>query len=504
VTVWQNPEFIRHVRAELRLPRAVTVAAISLVICGLIGLSCWGAAGNEMEFFRLTHYWLVGTQFAVLGFWCASACGQAISRERELKTFDFLRTTRLTSWDLMVGKVFGAPVLAYFAVGCTLPISVLAGLLAGIAPSAILGVYVLLVAFTLFVALLGLWISMLIEKSNAGVLFLVVLLLVGGAYVFAALPVKGFGAISVMPALLTLYRAGGVSGQMSPTLFGFPVPYLVLTLMLYATFGAWVVLMLLRGLKKERQEIRLLSHWQAIGFVAFLNILYYAFLDPEQLMAFRLGDLGGSHVFGPREAAQVAIVFNAGALFLVGLAMMGSREKLRVWWRRWNAGQESYLSGDGLAWPWIAIGAAVAYGLLAAEVLGVQAAIPVHDWRLGFAGIVFVEILVFVVRDVLFIQWCTLTRMNRPLFKGFLFLTLYYAAAGIVSSVVGLASGRAGSLLLGLLTPWQMLGLEDIGFAPAHASYIGLALQMGAAVFLVMMISRRLGRPPALVPATSS
>lgn len=501
MTVWQNPEFVRHVRADLRLARAVTVAVIALVICGLVGLSCWGAADDVIEFFQLLHYWLVGIQFTVLGFWCASACGQAISRERELKTFDFLRTTRLTAWDLIAGKIFGAPVTAYFAVGCTIPISVLAGLLGAISPVKILGVYVLLAAFTLFVGVLALWVSMLLEKSNTGVPILVMLMPVGVGYAFSSSPFSGFSAISMLPALFALYDVRSSSPQITPTLFGLPASYLLLTLLLYVTFGAWFALMLVRGLKKERQEIRLLSHWQAIGFVAFLNVLYYAFLDPKRLLA--LGS-GAFNSFGPREAAQMAILFNAGVLFLVGLAMIGSREKLRVWWRRWKARQESYLSGDGLVWPWIAVGAAVAYGLLAAEVFGEQAAIPVHDWRLGVAGVVFLEILVFVVRDVLFIQWCTLIMKKRPVFIGFLFLSLYYVAAGIVASVAGLASRKAGSLILGLLSPWQMMGLENVGFAQAHPSYIGLALQAGVVVVLVTAITRRLRRSPALVPAASS
>jgi hypothetical protein len=96
VKFWENPEFIRHVRADLRGPRAITMATVTLVICGLVGMSCWSSAKDLNEFFRIFHFWLVGIQFTVLGIWCASACGQAISRERELKTFDFLRTTRLT------------------------------------------------------------------------------------------------------------------------------------------------------------------------------------------------------------------------------------------------------------------------------------------------------------------------------------------------------------------------------------------------------------------------
>ena len=494
---WKNPEFIRHVRAELRAPRAITMAALTLVICGLFALSCWGAADHPADFFRLLHFWLVGIQFTVLGLWCASACGQAISREKELKTFDFLRTTRLTAWELAIGKILGAPIMAYFVVGCSLPISLAAGLLGGFSLGTLLGVYALLIAFALFVSLMGLWVSMLMEKSNAGVPVTVAVAPVAIGYSFAASPFSGISAITIFPALFALYHVKTEASSSPPTVFGFPVPYLGLTLILYAALGAWFVLMLVRNLKRDREEMRLLSRWQAIGFVAFLNILYYAFLDTKLLVI--ESNLGG---FRPRDAAMIALVLNSANLFLVGVALIGSREKLKVWWRNRVAGQESYLSGDGLVWPWLVFGALVAYAMLAAEALGVQRAVPLQNWGLEISGVVLLNILVFIIRDVLFLQWCTLTRLKRPVVKGFLFLWLYYAAAGIISSVCGLASRTAGSLVMGLLTPWQIMGLEDIGLAQAHPSYVGMALQVAVAVFLVTAITRRLSRPP-LVPVPS-
>ncbi|MGH9650487.1 MAG: ABC transporter permease, partial [Terriglobales bacterium] len=173
---WRNPEFIRHARAELRAPRSIAAGLLVLVICALVGLASWSAERNHLpEFFRTCHLWLVGIQFTLLGFWCASNCGQAISRERELKTYDFLKTTRLTSAELIIGKTLGAPIMAYFVVGCSLPVSLLAGLLGGYSVGTLLGVYALLIAFALFISLFGLWISMLLEKSSSGVVGLLAL-----------------------------------------------------------------------------------------------------------------------------------------------------------------------------------------------------------------------------------------------------------------------------------------------------------------------------------------
>jgi hypothetical protein len=498
VRFWQNPEFARHVRAEMRLPRAVTMATISLVICALVGFSCWGAADNLTEFFRYFHYWLAGIQFCVLGLWCASACGQAIARERELKTFDFLRTTRLTAWDLTVGKVFGAPIMAYFVVGCSLPVSVVSGVLAGIPLRALAGFYLLMVVFVLFVSLVALWGSMLAEKSNAFVALLVFLAPLAVGMPFSHTPFSGFSALDPWESIRSLYGAGAGSGTIAPSIFGFAAPYLSLSIFLYVAFGAWFVLMLVRNLKEERDEICLLSHWQAVGFVAFLNLLYFAFLNPRFL--------GPAHVldFTPQEASAIAVAVNSALLFLMGIALIGSREKLKVWWRKRAAGTASYLSGEGIVWPWLVIGAVVAYAFLVAEALGLQRSVPLSDWRLGFEAVAFLNFLVFVVRDVVFIQWSTLTRMKRPLFKGFLYLSLYYAAAGIVSSVLALASRTTGNLILGLFTPWQVITQGSAGFSAMHAAYVGMVLQVAVTALLLTAINRRLSRPPVLVAATAS
>ena len=496
---WLNPEFVRHLRSEMRTPRTVTMAALTLVICALVGMSCWGAAGNVTEFFKLFHYWLIGIQFCVLGLWCASACAQAIARERELKTFDFLRTTRLTSWELMVGKIFGAPIMAYFVVGCSLPLSIVAGVLGGIPVSTLAGAYLLMLLFALFVSVIALWSSMLAEKANALVALVAFLAPIGVGMSFAHTTFSGFGALDPYTAIRSLYGSEAGFGTISPSIFGVRVPFLPIAVFLYAALGAWFVLMLVRNLKKERDVLCLLSHWQAIGFVAFLNVLYYVFLDPRVL---RMPEDRG--MMSPQEAASIAVLLNSIFLFLVGVALIGSREKLKVWWRNRAAGTASYLSGEGIVWPWLVIGAGVAFALLGAEALGLRGSVPLSGWHLGFEAVAFLNILVFVVRDVVFLQWCTLTHMKRPLFKGFLYLWLYYGAAAIVSSVTSLASHSTGELLLGLLAPWQALTQQSTSLSMMHASYVGMALQVALTAWLLVAISRRLSRPAVLVAATAS
>src|SRR6185312_17220723 len=48
---WQNPEFIRHCRSELRRSRMTTVALVVLFVCGLTILGSWATerAGRQSE-----------------------------------------------------------------------------------------------------------------------------------------------------------------------------------------------------------------------------------------------------------------------------------------------------------------------------------------------------------------------------------------------------------------------------------------------------------------------
>src|SRR5262249_2263466 len=147
MAILDNPELARHVRADLRPARTTSTGLVVLLLCGLVALWCWTARDVVEDAARLTYAWLLGAQFVVLGFWCASAGGQAITRERELRTWDFVRTTRLTPAELLVGKLLGAPILAYYALACSLPVALGAGLLAGYSPGVLVVTYLVLIAF---------------------------------------------------------------------------------------------------------------------------------------------------------------------------------------------------------------------------------------------------------------------------------------------------------------------------------------------------------------------
>jgi hypothetical protein len=509
VLFWKNPEFIRYARAELRPARAVTAAALALVICTLIGLSCWASVdtNNEREFFPLFYIWTLSFQFVVLTFWCASACGQAISREREMKTYDFLKTTRLSAGELLVGKMLGVPILAYFTVGCTVPVSVVMGLLGGYDLGTVLLTYLLLLALVLFISIMALWTSMLVEGAGARTAGLLVILPIAFAFTFSDSASPGFGAISIFPALFSLYKKGYRWEHLSATVFGVPVAFPLLTLILYFLFGSWFALMLVRNLKKDMDGIRLLSRWQAIGFAAFLNLLFYAFLNPIYIQtSLPIQSLRGEYVpppISPYNLAIFAVAFNACILFLIGIATLTPHEKLKIWWRKHAAREVSYFSESGPPWPWLIPAALIAYAMLALEALWMHGVVPLANWRLGLDAAVLGVSLIFVVRDVLFLQWIGLTRMKRPTMKGFLYLWLYYIAAGIFAMVASaISTTKAEFGVLGALTPYTAFISQDSSVNVWPGVLVGMVLQLFFIVLFLRAISERLRRP-ALVPVLS-
>ena len=488
---WRNPLVILHARSRLRPARAAMAAALSLVVCGLIAMGCWsGHSGNLKDFWAYFYGILLGGQFTLLGFWSASQCGQAVAQERQLKTFDFLKTTRLTTAEIMVGMWLGAPITAYFVIACTLPVTLLAGLIGGISPAAILASIILLLAFNLFYSLLALFASMMVEKSSSGAIGLLGILANLLFLSFMNGPFKGFAAISVLPGVINLYHLDTNIGRLDPTVFGVHVPCVFLTLTLYVVLGAWLVLIIVRNLKRDIPEIQPLSRWQCVGLAAFANLLFYAFLDTRRL-TYTAYSITSEHAY---SIAAYAVIWNSLFLFVIGLAALSPHEKLKIWWRKWRAGESSYFSPDGLPWPWLVPAALIGYAMLAAESLGMRSAIPLTEWRLGIAAMAFGAFLAFTIRDILFLQWCLLTRMKHPVIKGILILGLYNVAVGLVGLVVAVIDHPSTAKVLSLLTPYAVVSELDKPSASAAVMLVGIALQIGISVLILLAVQKRLSR----------
>ncbi len=511
---WRNPEFVRHVRAELRPARAVTVAVVALFVCGLIWLSCWSFVQQDLENARngfqryggeqwmarvamlektafhqtwlLFFQWAFAIQGVMVTLWSLFACAQSVSGERDRKTWDFQRATSLRSSELLVGKLIGEPILTYFLVLCLLPLTVIGGLVGGVSLGSLVSAYLLMLLGSLFLGVCGLFLSTLLESGNRGITLLVGLamyFLMAGSMGMANSGFPGVAASSPLSGIIGLYSPNEPVFRRLPTLFGQPVPWLLLSVLLWVTFGSWIVLMLVRNLKRDYEEIRPLSRWQAVGCAAFLNFVLYAMVNPA-----RFGE-AGSH-----ELMSLMIGVNGLILFVIGLASLTPQERLRVWWRKRATRASAMFSEDGLPWPWLALSAITAYALIVWGTLAWNKALPFEMKSLERAAVQLLVVLVFITRDVLFLQWCKLTHMSRPVFKGLMYLCLYYAAAVVLTVLFGQGSETNAMRVLSLLTPIGAANPEAEGFRFPASLHMGIALQAGAIAAIVAAIGGRMNR----------
>lgn len=507
IDLFRNPEFVRHARAELRAPRMMLSGGLALVLCFLISMfhsqtaTGPGRYADPNNVVRTLYFWLLCIQAAVLPLWCLSATLQAIASERQMKTYDFVRTTRLTSSELLLGYLFGAPLMAYFTVGVSVVVAFLSGLGEHVPVRAMVATYVLLFVFSVFVSLCGLLMSMIIEKPRAAGLLVVLVFFLWplGLIGFAGgnnSPFPGIAALGLIPGLIPLYTSQ-ITTPMSAPFFGMPVPFLILSIGLYASFGAWIVMALVRNLKREREEIQLLTRFQALGFALYLNFLFLGFLNPK----------APDYFFRDNATMMPAVMIgfllmNQTIFYIVGLTTLVPAERLKIWYREFLAKQTSYLAEEGLPWPWMLIAGAMAYiGMMLCGII-IQS-VAQRIWSPGATLLSVLVVLVFAIRDILFLQWCLLTRMKSPLGKGIALIWLYYFAAYIMSGFFTGAiamTGRGVSLgAFAFLTP--------IGaWAPASADGVvgGILLQLILCGGLLYLIRERLQQMQLVVAAATA
>lgn len=477
---WKNPEFVRHLRTELRTTRALAILAVVLVICILVWLGCYGSQQAVMEaYHRANHLFsperlaqleqqspirmwfnfycfLTYAQLAALTFWSLLSCAQSISGERERKTWDFQRATRLSPGEFLIGKLLGEPIVAYFIVLCCLPITLVAGLLGHTGIGNILSAYLFILSGSLFAGLAGLSLSNLFETRSRGIgligtFGLYILLAFASTWANSSFP--GSAAFSPLTGLNVFL--GGDHPNRVATIFGATVPWLAMSLLLYSTFGAWLVVMILRGLKKDFDQINPLSRWQAVACATFLNFTGYALFQPHYY-----DTLGGRMpLLHSEDFAKFMVTLNGFVLFAMGLAMITPYDRLKIWWRS-RTGIQSLFDGDGPPWPWLIVSGMVGYALLVWGMFAWKNDVGFDTGSLLSGLLQSITVLIFVISNILFLQWCRLTRMRAPVLKGFLYLALYYIAALVLSIVFGISSQMRAETVFALLTP---VGAFEIG-----------------------------------------
>ena len=126
-------------------------------------------------------------------------CLQSVHREKDLNTFDYQRVTRMTSLELALGKLFGAPVSAYFLVLCLMPVALIAAVKARISPELLLGAYAILLLGSITYHALALLISLMMERGGGGSAVAILFFLLAAGITYAPTAYNGWTIRSLSP-----------------------------------------------------------------------------------------------------------------------------------------------------------------------------------------------------------------------------------------------------------------------------------------------------------------
>ncbi|HYL69641.1 MAG TPA: hypothetical protein VEX69_10785 [Candidatus Limnocylindria bacterium] len=467
----RNPELIRNLRIQMRPKRMAVAAGITAIVSLIILPALWPDTPRGT-----TSGWGMGYLGSVLLFQSVTvlvgggiACLQSISREKELNTFDYQRITRLSPLELTMGKLLGAPSMAYFIGLCLIPSALLALPKSGWNFGDLLDAWILLffgaIAFHAFTVLM----SMVLRRSlstGAVLLFLF----------FAGFPGMSFSTIMLTRGL------HGVGGSQSINFYGIPVPFTPFFCFVYASFAAWFILALERNIKRDPAMYELLTPLQALGFAGWTNFL---FIGSFPLAAASL------------YLAQISSLWvNVTVFSMLGLILLRNRDRAR---RRLRE-----LGAQGLTWleafwpaPYILVGVLVTGFLPLLLVSGKPnppASVFPHTDDLNMSLFLFrlVFIGLWLCRDLLYLQWMYLRPGRKPLLRGILYACVYYTALFVlffVHSAMNLQPGEAA--FQSIFVPVRVLTMDIASWNTAASTWFIALLSQIALMYFFAFLHRQ-------------
>lgn len=185
IAILDNPVVMRAVKGRLRGVRAVLWPGTALFIAvGILLMILYMLQENVISSARTAfhiYFWVVVCiDLVVLVLISAVNTATHFARERDQRTLEFLRISRLSSMGITLGHLMGGLAVPLILAGVTLPLVVLGASIAGISPRDILEAVVLVGVYALFASSFALAVGMTVKKSTTA----------GGA---AAAPIVFFG-----------------------------------------------------------------------------------------------------------------------------------------------------------------------------------------------------------------------------------------------------------------------------------------------------------------------
>ncbi len=511
--LWANPEMLRNARIQLRPGRAIAAA----IICAAVSLTIWYsfeshadirvAAVDAIEMFRFVLQMQVFVLLVGGGIYELLT----VHREKELNTFDYQRVTRLTSLELAVGKLFGAPILAYFIVLCLMPIAIAAAVLAHAPLVLVVEAYVILLVGCIAFHILALLISTALGRGVSAIAVLPYLVLVAFTSV-DFFTTQGPG-LAPSASTWTLHQLNPFAASalfqlrgsvLSDLFFGVSVPHFLVLMVIYVTLIAWFLLAIVRNLKLDPAVYELYSPIQAFGFAIYLTLLMLGFfnwkapLGPPYIVD---GQITGFATFPARSVETMLLADSFWIFALLGIVLLRNRERVR---RRIQVLGERAAGFWAALWPApYLLAGVIATGLAIAELIRVyrNPAPGEWDWGLATASIAFYAL--WVARDLLYLQWMSLRRTRRPLGSAMLYLLVFYTCTSVVFGVAHVLLRTSVAPYSAMLIPSGISSLSIPDWAAHYQIWLVALVVLAAEVLLFAFLQRQKLRE-FLVPAVAA
>jgi hypothetical protein len=482
-----NPELRRNLRIELSSKRVLTAGIITAVFALIVlpSLMSTNRPVNLGAAAAVTPYLVVllWSQRITLILGGAISCWRAVKREREMNTYDFQRITRLSPLELAIGKLFGAPALAYFVTLCLVPPALFsAGTTSTDAVALVVQTYVLLFTGALVIHSFSLMISTISDKGGA-VSGLVILLLL------QVFPVIGLLMFSVA-------RIGAQNARQVAAVkfYGMEFPPTFLWAALELGFVAWILLAIVRNIKIDLEAMQLFTVAQGLGFAVYCNFVWIGFY-PWQ--AGSVGSIGSA-------ATPSLLLFGVFVFYIVGIGVLQSRELIRRALR--EAGSASSLSGKLLG----PIGSLMAGAVLTDVVIALLA----QQRSAENTGMLVTHNLFLVLyfaawmaRDLFYLQWMKVRPVRSPLRKAFLYLGVFYISTSIVFRSALTSNTSDSAAFAAWLAPFSLVRAwtEAQWDAASGMWLLALVAQLAAAALFAYLYRQELlalsSRPQVAPPA---
>lgn len=494
MNLFSNPEIIRNARIQLRPRRMLIAGGLSLALSAAIVYSFLHNADKVPGYpGSLLHVILI-IQCIVLVFGGGIACLHAVQREKDQNTYDSQRLTRLSPWELTLGKLFGPPLMADFIFLCFLPAAIIGAVQIHASWTIVLVTYALLILGAIVFDALALVISLYLRRGTVTWAILAFLFITyaasGGSFPFAPYfhlgPIGPFVLLGLpsqpswsMADTVTQIgpRSFTVPNPFHDVFFGAPVHHALVLPFIYLTLLTWFLLAAVRNIKRDPENYELYTPAQALGFIYYLNFIVFSFFGWNSIQ-----DPG---ISSPLVAQSLLLGLNMPLFFIFGMLVLRNRVQVR---RRLHAA-EAAPSGLDFLWPVPYIFAGVI--VVGAAMIGIVEwkHNPALEWSLAFAIYQVIFFAVWLSVDLLFLQWMNLRRGRHPLALGVLALAVYYVCVSIIVSALHLNDRAFTAILL----PTPIFVLKSSLWTTQIAEWlVALAAEAAVALFFALLCRRQL------------